>query len=112
MQAEKDDMGILRIFKYSVWDFENSDAFDEKEKTALRFGFAAGCVPNAVTKQQFIDLKKYYTEAQIIELGTLISVFGFLTGWNDTFGTSLEQSPKATAEKYLANSGWQVGKHA
>ncbi|MBT8220153.1 MAG: carboxymuconolactone decarboxylase family protein [Bacteroidia bacterium] len=95
----------------TVWDFENSDAFDDKEKAALRFGYAAGSIPNAVTEQHFTDLKKYFTEAQILELGTTVSVFGFLNRWNDTFGTTLEEQPKALAEKYLAQSGWEIGKH-
>lgn len=96
----------------TVWDFENSPAFDEKEKAALRFGFAAGSVPNAVTPNHFSDLKKHYSEEQIIELGTIVSMFGYLNRWNDTFGTELEAEPNAFAEKHLAKSGWEIGKHA
>ena len=95
----------------AVWDFENSDVFDEKEKAALRFGFAGGCVPNAVTEKHFIELRKHFSEAQIVELGATIALFGFLNRWNDTFGTALESKAIANAEKYLAKSGWEIGKH-
>jgi len=95
----------------SIWDFENSNAFDEAEKAALRFGFAAGSVPNTVDESHFIELRKYYTEDQILELGAIISLFGFLNRWNDTFATTLEQTPLDNAEKYLKKSGWSIGKH-
>lgn len=95
----------------AVWDFENSDVFDEKEKAALRFGFAGGSVPNAVTEEHFIELRKHFTEAQIVELGATVALFGFLNRWNDTFGTPLESKAIANAEKYLAKSGWELGKH-
>jgi len=94
-----------------VWNFENSEHFNEKEKAALRFGFAAGSVPNAVTPQHFEDLKKHFSETQIIELGGVVSIFGFLNRWNDSFGTPLEDHAAAKAEKYLGKSGWTIGQH-
>jgi len=94
-----------------VWDFENSTAFNEAEKAALRFGFAAGSVPNAVTESHFDELKKHYSEDNILELGAIVALFGFLNRWNDTFGTPLEQTPIKNAEKYLKKSGWEIGKH-
>lgn len=96
----------------AVWDFENSPLFSETEKVALRFGFAAGSVPNAVTNKHFVELKKHYSEEQIVELGAIISLFGFLNRWNDTFGTQLEDAPHAVAEKYLKEAKWEIGKHA
>lgn len=95
----------------AVWDFENSDVFDAAEKAALRFGFAAGQVPNAVTEDHFTELRKYYTEKQIVDFGATIALFGFLNRWNDTFGTELEEEPIAIAKKHLAKSGWEIGKH-
>jgi len=95
----------------ALWDFERSDAFSEKEKSALRFGLAAGQVPNAVTSSHFYELKKHFSDEQIVDLGATISLFGFLNRWNDTFGTPLEAAAIANAEKYLAVSGWEIGKH-
>jgi len=95
----------------AVWNFENSLLFDAREKAALRFGYAAGSVPNAVTPQHFVELKQHFTEAQIIELGAIVSLFGFLNRWNDTFATPLESEPLKAAEKHLTKSDWEVGKH-
>lgn len=95
----------------AIWDFENSSLFDDKEKAALRFGFAAGSVPNAVTKDHFVELRKHFTEEQIVELGATISVFGFLNRWNDTFATELEPEPTKIAQEFLAPHGWTIGKH-
>lgn len=95
----------------AVWDFENSPLFDAKEKAALRFGYAGGSVPNEVTEEHFAELRKYFTEEQIVELGATIALFGFLNRWNDTFSTPLEQVAIENAERYLAKSGWKIGKH-
>ncbi|MEM1119016.1 MAG: carboxymuconolactone decarboxylase family protein [Bacteroidota bacterium] len=95
----------------AVWDFENSAVFDAAEKAALRFGFAAGQVPNAVTEEHFSELRKHFSEKQIVDLGATIALFGFLNRWNDTFGTTLEEEPIAFAKKHLAKSGWEIGKH-
>lgn len=95
-----------------VWDFENSSHFDEKEKVALRFAFAAGCIPNAVTDEHFTALKLHFSEPQIIELGAIVSLFGFLNRWNDSFATTLENEPLQAGKTYLNKSGWEIGKHS
>jgi len=95
----------------AVWDFENSPLFDAKEKAALRFAFAAGCVPNAVTNLHFQELKQHYSESQIIELGAIVALFGFLNRWNDSFATPLEDAPFEAGSTYLHKSGWSIGKH-
>lgn len=95
----------------AIWEFETSPLFDAKEKAALAFGFAAGCVPNAVTEAHFVELRKHFSEEQIIELGATIALFGFLNRWNDTFATQLETHAIANGEKYLAKNGWEIGKH-
>lgn len=95
----------------ALWEFETHDAFDEGERAALRFALAAGTQPNQVTDQHFVDLRQHFTEAQIVELGGIIALFGFLNRWNDTFATTLEAQPKAMAERLLAPQGWSAGKH-
>jgi hypothetical protein len=46
-------------------------------------------VPNAVTDAHFAELKKHYTDAQIVEIVAVISLFGFLNRFNDTTATEL-----------------------
>ena len=95
----------------SIWEFETNDSYSDAERAALRFGIAAGSTPNAVTEEHFTDLRKYYNENQIVELGAVVSLFGFLNRWNDTFATQLESEPVAIATQYLQDSGWEIGKH-
>ena len=93
----------------AIWEFETSDLFTEAERSALRFAQAA--VPNMATDEDFADLRKHYTEYQIVEIVAVISMFGFLNRWNDTMATALEEEPIEFAEKNLADKGWSVGKH-
>ena len=49
----------------------------------------------------FAKLHKYWTEEQIVEIVGVISLFGFLNRWNDTFATPLENQPIELGQKYL-----------
>jgi hypothetical protein len=60
----------------------------------------------------FAEMRKHWSENQIVEIAAVVAYFGFLNRWNDTMGTPLEPEPIATGEKYLASHGWKVGKHA
>ena len=68
-------------------------------------------MPNAVTDAMLAELRKYWTEEQIVEIVGVIALFGFLNRWNDTMATPLEDEPIEVAEKYLARDGWTIGKH-
>ncbi len=109
--GEASMQGVALSKLESVWEFERSDLFDAAEKAALRFALAAGATPNAVTADHFRDLAVHYTEAQIVELGATVALFGFLNRWNDTFATTLEPEAKEFASKHLASAGWTIGKH-
>lgn len=95
----------------SIFEFETSDLFSEAEKSALRFAQAASAVPNMATDEDFEDLRKHFTEYQIVEIVSVVSMFGFLNRWNDTLATPLEDEPIEFGEKHLAGNGWSVGKH-
>jgi uncharacterized peroxidase-related enzyme len=95
----------------AIWEFETSDLFSEAERSALRFAQAAAAVPNLATDEDFADLRKHYTEYQIVEIVAVISIFGFLNRWNDTLATALEEEPIEFAEKNLTGAGWTQGKH-
>ena len=96
----------------AVWDYQTSPLFSDAERAALDFTVAASAVPNAVTDDMFLSLRKYWTEDQIVEIVGCISVFGFLNRWNDTLATPLEREPIEVGEKFLAKRGWSPGKHA
>jgi uncharacterized peroxidase-related enzyme len=95
-----------------VWEFRTSPLFSQAERVALDFAIAAASVPNGVTDEMFADLRRHWSENQIVEIVAVVSTFGFLNRWNDTMGTPLEEEPLEVGEKFLAPRGWSAGKHA
>ena len=96
----------------AIWQYETSPLFSEAERAALRFAQSAASVPNAVTDADFAELRKHYSDEEIVELVAVISYFGFLNRWNDTLATELEPAPLGFAQHALTDTGWSAGKHA
>lgn len=96
----------------AIWEYETSPLYSEAERAALRIAQAAAQVPNAVTDADFDALRAHFSEEQIVDIVSIIALFGFLNRWNDTMATALEAQPLDHAEHHLAKSGWTVGKHA
>ena len=94
-----------------AWDFENSSLFSDKEKIALRFTIASSSVPVNVNQDLEQSLKTYWNEIDILEIMSVIALFGYLNRWNDVMGTSLEEDAKNSAESLL-KSQWNIGKHS
>jgi uncharacterized peroxidase-related enzyme len=94
-----------------VWNYQTSPLYSPGERTTLDFAIAAASVPNGVTDEMLAEMRKHWTEDQIIEIIGVISVFGFLNRWNDTLATPLEDEPVEIGEKFLAAHGWSIGKH-
>ena len=94
-----------------AWDFENSSLFSEAEKVALRFTIAASSVPVSTSQELEELLQHHWDETDILEIMSVIALFGYLNRWNDVMGTSLEKDAKDTAESLLQNQ-WDIGKHA
>ncbi len=94
----------------AAFEYETSPLFDDAERAALRIANDAAVVPNAVSDEHFASLRKHYDEGQIVEIVSVISLFGYLNRWNDTVATTLEESARAFGENSLP--GWSVGKHA
>ena len=95
----------------AVWEYRTSPLYTEAERIALDVALAAGGVPNAVSDEMFAKLRDHWSDGQIIEIVAMISLFGFLNRWNDTFATPLEDEALAIGQKYLAPHGWEAGKH-
>ena len=94
-----------------AWDFENSSLFSEAEKVALRFTIAASTVPVSTSQELEELLKNHWDETDILEIMSVIALFGYLNRWNDVMGTSLEKDAKDSAESLLQHQ-WYIGKHA
>lgn len=95
----------------AVFEFETSELFTDAERAALRLARDAGIVPNATTPAHFDELRKHYSDEQIVEIVATISLMGWLNRWNDTMATELEDEPLAFASENLRERGWEVGKH-
>ncbi len=93
----------------AVTEYRTSPLFTEAERVALDFAVAAASQPNAVTDALFEKMKRYWSDAQIVEIAVALN--GFLNRWNDTMAVPLEPEPIAFGEKHLARHGWRVGKH-
>jgi len=104
-------LGIDEKKLEAVWDFRTSALFSEKERVALEFALAAAAQPNGVTDELFEQIKRHWTENQIVEIAAVVAMFGFMNRWNDTMATPLEEEPVEVGEKHLAKTGWSVGKH-
>ncbi len=95
----------------NVWAFETSPLFTEAERIVLGVARDAAQVPNAVTDEAFEALKAHFDDRQVIEIMSVISLFGFLNRWNDTMATALEASPMNFGQAHLGKAGWDPKKH-
>ncbi len=95
----------------AVWEFETSPLFSEAERSALRLARDASLQPNAATREHFDTLREHYDEGEIVEIMTVVSLFGFLNRWNDTMATDLEDEPFEFASGTYGPERWDPGKH-
>jgi len=89
-----------------ILNYSKSAQFSEPEKAILDLAFAAGKVPNNSNQEHFDNLSKYYSKKEIVDIVSVISLFGFLNRWNDTLGTALEEVPERFVNDKLKPLGW------
>jgi len=89
-----------------ILNYAESDYYSDEERAVLDLAFASGRAPNISNAAHFNELKKYFSDDQIIDIVSVISMFGFLNRWNDTLGTKLEDVPKDFVEEKLKPLGW------
>ena len=89
-----------------ILNYAQSDYYTNQERAVLDLAFASGRTPNESNEGHCNELKKYFSDDQIIDIVSVISMFGFLNRWNDTLGTKLEDIPKDFVEEKLKPLGW------
>jgi uncharacterized peroxidase-related enzyme len=94
-----------------AWNFLESSHYNDGEKVALKYAFAAASIPNNVTDELANELHEHWEDDDIVEITAVIALFGYLNRWNDSMGSALEDLPIEAGEKYLKNTDWVVGKH-
>ena len=102
--ADRAGVDVKKISE--ILNYTDSSYYTQKEKAVLDLAFAAGKTPNSSSQKHFDNLKKYYSKGQIIDIVSVISLFGYLNRWNDTLGTALEDVPDEFVEKQLKPLGW------
>jgi len=70
--------------------FESSPAFSAKEKLGLRLTVALTKTPANVDDELFSDLRREFSEAQLVELATAIAWENYRARFNRTFGILAE----------------------
>jgi hypothetical protein len=65
-------------------NYRDSPRFAEAEKIALRYSELMAVNPGAIGAEFYAELRKHYSEAEIVELGTFI---GFNLGYHTFFGS-------------------------
>ena len=81
-----------------ILNYQTSEYYEAKEVALLDIDFASGEVPNKATKA--------HSKEQILEAVAVISFFGFLNRWNDTFGTEIEEIPANYLSEELQPKNW------
>lgn len=92
--------GVSREKIEAVWNFEDSPLFSEGERAAINLAMKSAFVPNQTEDVDFDRLKAHWTENQIVEIVSVIAMFGFLNRWNTTLGTAIEPKPLASVESF------------
>ncbi len=95
----------------AAFEFETNDKFSEAERVALRVALYGGISPNGVEAEHIEALESHYSAKQIVEIVSVIALFGFLNRWNDTLATTIEDKPLDFATSQLGSNGWIPGKH-
>lgn len=96
-----------------VWDYESSDLFSDAERAALEYAQCAARVPHDVDDGLFARLKEHFSDAEIVEITSVVSLFGWLNCFNDVLATELDQETLDWAADFgLADkTGWDPAQH-
>ncbi|MBL8538396.1 MAG: carboxymuconolactone decarboxylase family protein [Hyphomonadaceae bacterium] len=94
-----------------LWNYERSPLFSPAEKAAFAFAQAAASVPNAVDERIAEDLKRHWSDDEIVEILGVVSLFGYLNRWNDSMATSIEGGAIEAGDAHLGARGWTGAKH-
>lgn len=105
------DEGVDQEKIANIWLYESAAIFTAAERAALAFAAIAAQSQSAIQNEHYDELRRYYTEKEIVEMLFIICQFGFWNRWNDSVGTVLEDAPKTFGEKTLPAEHWSLDKH-
>jgi uncharacterized peroxidase-related enzyme len=85
-----------------VLDYRDHPEFDAKDKLVVEYAIAAWERPNRIPDALFEQLRRYFDEAQIVELTLRITLCGFFNKFNDALG--IEEEAEATERLAAVNA--------
>jgi alkylhydroperoxidase family enzyme len=83
-------MGITEEQLQDMARFEESAAFNPREKLALRLAASMTRTPATVDDELFAALRREFSEPQLVELSAAVSWENFRARFNRTFGIGSE----------------------
>lgn len=97
----------------AIWNYEESPLFTEAERAALDLAYSAAQVPNDVTDATIERMKAHYTTEQIIELVSVVSLFGWMNRFNSSLAIEFDDHTLKWADEYglTEKTGWDPSKH-
>jgi len=81
-------------------DYEGSTRFTEREKVALRYADAITWDPSAADDAMWADLKRHFSEAELVEMGYLVGVFAGGQRWIHTLQVEHGDVPTESTTGY------------
>lgn len=79
----------------AVWTDQGSDVFTPAERAAITVAMSASRSPSQTTDQEMDTLRAHFDDGEIVEIISVIAMFGFLNRWNMAMATELEQMPQS-----------------
>lgn len=84
--AEASKLGITDEQLNDLAVFEESEAFSERERLALRYAVAASATPAQIPDELFVELADHFDEAALVELTAAIAWENYRGRFNHAFG--------------------------
>ena len=89
------DNGVPEDKLEALWEFETNPIFSDAERAALRVAMTGGACPSYATPEDMANLRAHFSPEQVVEIGAVISLFGFNNRWNALMETDIEDSVKS-----------------
>jgi len=80
--------GVERVLEY-----RDHPEFDYRDKLVVEYAIAAWERQNRIPDALFVRLRRYFSEAQLVQLTLRITLCGFFNKFNDALG--IEEEPEA-----------------
>jgi len=84
------DNGVPQEKLDDIWAFETSKVFSDAERAALRIALTGGQCPSYALPEDMAELRRHFSQEQVVEIGAVIALFGFNNRWNALMETDVE----------------------